>query len=90
MGSVEPSKPMELTSGLNFFNYYVFKNGDGQEYLSPNFSLPYETLSEALNDMKIKPNDIYLPSIPKFINFDVVEDNGLAIVKFTEPLNLHP
>ena len=76
----EPSKPMELRSGKNFYNYYLFEQGNGMELLSSNFAKTYDSLEEALQDMKVKPNDIYSTLIPKDINFELVEENGLAKV----------
>ena len=34
-------------------------------------------LEEALQEMKVKPNDIYSPIIPKQYEFEVVEEKGL-------------
>ncbi|WP_172369424.1 hypothetical protein [Sporosarcina jiandibaonis] len=84
----EPSKPMKLNSGVNRYNYYLFKQSDGQEFLSSNFSNSYENLETALQEMKVKPNDIYFPVIPANLKFEVVEKNELTIVKFEKPLDL--
>ena len=67
----EPSKPMKLTSGINHYNYYLFKQSDGQEYSIIKFSISYENLEEALQEMKVKPNDIYSCSYSRKLNFEV-------------------
>jgi len=84
----EPSKPLKLTSGINYYNYYLYTQENGKEYLSPNFTKSYVTLDEALQDMKVKPNDIYSTVIPEAVKFDVTEGDGLTKVTFTEALNL--
>ncbi|MBE1554086.1 hypothetical protein [Sporosarcina limicola] len=84
----EPSKPMELKSGNNAYNYYLFEQEQGMELLSSNFSKSYDSLDEALQDMKMKPNDVYSPLIPNDIYFEIVEDKGLTTVKFERHLDL--
>lgn len=84
----EPSKPLQLTSGRNFHNYYLVSQGNGQEFLSSNFGKSYEELDVALEEMKVSPNDIYSTVIPSSVNFRVVEGEKVTIVKFDEPLDL--
>jgi hypothetical protein len=84
----EPSKPMKLNSGVNHFNYYLFKQSDGQEYLSSNFSYSYENLETALGEMEINPNDIYSSIIPANVKFKVVENKKVTVVKFKDTLDL--
>lgn len=84
----EPSKPMQLTSGLNFYNYYLFTQANGQEFLSPNFLKSYDSFETALLDMKEKPNDVYSSVIPNGVDFDVIEEKGLAILKFKKEIDL--
>ena len=36
----EPSTPLILKSGRNHFNYYMFEQQDGQQFLTSNFSQP--------------------------------------------------
>ncbi|QUW22086.1 hypothetical protein JSQ81_00390 [Sporosarcina sp. Marseille-Q4063] len=84
----EPSKPMKLNSGVNHYNYYLFEQSDGQEYLSSNFSYSYENLETALEEMKINPNDIYSSIIPTNVEFEVVEKNEVTVVKFKGTLDL--
>jgi hypothetical protein len=84
----EPSKPMKLNSGVNQFNYYLFKQSDGKEYLSSNFSYSYENLETALGEMEINPNDIYSSIIPANVKFKVVENKKVTVVKFKDTLDL--
>ena len=85
----EPSKPMQLLSGIKFHNYYAFEHADGKKYLSSNFSKSHKNIGEALDEMKNKPNDIFSPVIPMDIDFDVIEEKGLTKIKFDEPLDLN-
>ena len=50
----QPSTPLILKSGRNHFNYYMFEQQDGQQFLSSNFSQPQPSLNEALQQMKNK------------------------------------
>ena len=84
----EPSKPMQLLSGINFHNYFISKHADGREYLSSNVHKSHENIEEALHEMKNKPNDIFSPVIPSDIDFEVIEEKGLTRIEFKEPLDL--
>lgn len=84
----EPSEPLPLLSGINHYNYYLFTQEDGREYLSPNFTVSYDSLEEALQAMREKPNDIYSPVVPSDIKYDVVKENTLTKVIFQERLDL--
>jgi hypothetical protein len=84
----EPSQPMKLNSGVNQYNYYLFKQSDGQEYLSSNFSYSYENIETALGEMEINPNDIYSSIIPANVKFEVVENKEVTVVKFKDTLDL--
>jgi hypothetical protein len=84
----QPSTPLILKSGRNHFNYYMFEQQDGQQFLSSNFSQPQPTLNEALQQMKKKPNDIFQPVIPSTIDFEVATSDKLTIIKFARPLDL--
>jgi hypothetical protein len=84
-----PSDPLVLKSGRNHFNFYLFVQDDGQQFLSSNFSQPQPSLGEALQQMKIKPNDIFQPVIPSAIDFEVVPNDELTTIKFSQPLNLN-
>ncbi|WP_186671058.1 hypothetical protein [Sporosarcina sp. BP05] len=84
----QPSTPLILKSGRNHFNYYLFEQQDGQQFLSSNFSQPQPSLNEALQQMKVKPNDVFQPVIPSTIDFEVKLDDKLTTVKFAQPLDL--
>lgn len=84
----EASKPMQLMSGVNFYNYYLSKHTNGNEYLSPNFLETHDTLTEALYEMKNKPNDIFSPVIPMDVSFEVKEEKEFTTIKFKEELDL--
>lgn len=84
----EPSKPMALSKGKNQQNYYLFTQADGKEFLTPNFGQSYETITEALEAMKEKPNDIYDTLIPRGINYEVKQEKDFVRIVFAEPLDL--
>ncbi len=84
----EPSSPLILKNDLKQNNYYLVEQMDGQQFLSSNFSQPQPSLDVALQQMKIKPNDVFQPLIPSAINFEVVTDAKLTTVKFAQPLDL--
>ena len=83
----EPSKPMKLMSGLNHYNYYLIEQ-ELKNILSSNFSVSYDNLETALQEMKIKPNDIYSPVIPDNVNFEVIDQDAITVVKFENTLDL--
>ncbi|MBO0600460.1 hypothetical protein I2483_02185 [Sporosarcina sp. E16_3] len=87
-GAGQTSEPMILKSGRTHFNYYLFEQQDGQQFLSSNFSQPQPSLNEALQQMKVKPNDVFQPVIPGTIEFEVKVDDKLTTVKFAQPLDL--
>ncbi|MBO0586612.1 hypothetical protein [Sporosarcina sp. E16_8] len=84
----QPSTPMILKSGRTHINYYMFEQQDGQQFLSSNFSQPQPSLTEALQQMKVKPNDVFQPVIPSTIDFEVEINDKLTTVKFAKPLDL--
>lgn len=84
----QPSTPLILKSGRNHLNYYMFEQQDGQQFLTSNFSQPQPSLNEALQQMKVKPNDVFKPVIPSTLNFEVKADDKLTTIKFTQPLDL--
>jgi len=83
----EPSKPMKLNSGVNHSSYFLYQQSNGSEYLTPNFGLTSDSLPEALNQMKLKPNDVYASVIPKEVDFEVREDRDSTRVIFIKPLD---
>ncbi|NYF24476.1 hypothetical protein [Sporosarcina sp. JAI121] len=84
----EPSVPLKLPNGRNHVNYYLVEQQDGQQFLSSNFSQEQAGLVEALQQMKVKPNDVFQPVIPQDIEFEVISEAGVTIVKFAQPLDL--
>ncbi|MEB2302269.1 RNA polymerase subunit sigma [Lysinibacillus xylanilyticus] len=83
----ETSKQMALTSS-NHFNYYLYKDENGAEYLSPDSHKTFSTVTEALTDMRVKYDDAYVPVIPENITYTVKEVAEGVIVTFDEPLDL--
>ena len=49
----EPSQAMSLTNAKHF-NYYLYQDGNGAEYLSPDFRQTFANVTEALTLMKTK------------------------------------
>lgn len=84
----QPNTPLVLKSGRNHVNYYMFEQQDGQQFLSSNFSQPQPSLNEALQQMKVKPNDVFQPVIPSAIDFEVKANDKLTTINFTQPLDL--
>ncbi|MER2089900.1 MAG: hypothetical protein ABS920_09185 [Sporosarcina sp.] len=84
----EPSDPLKLPNGRNHVNYYLVEQQDGQQFLSSNFSQKQAGLVEALQQMKVKPNDVFQPVIPQDVEFEVISEAGVTIVKFAQPLDL--
>ncbi|KOS69269.1 RNA polymerase sigma factor SigX [Lysinibacillus contaminans] len=84
----EPSKPMQMTGTVNHHNYYLFKETNGAEYLSPNFHQTFETVTEAFTAMRHKNNDIYVPVIPEGVTYAVTEVEDGVVVTFNVPLDL--
>ncbi|MFJ7733883.1 RNA polymerase subunit sigma [Lysinibacillus sp. NPDC097231] len=83
----EPSKSMALTSS-NHFNYYLYQNEDGAEYLSPDFRRAFPTVTEAITDMSNINDDIYKSVVPENMTYTVSEVAEGVIVTFEEPLDL--
>ncbi|MBG9456574.1 RNA polymerase sigma factor SigX [Lysinibacillus sphaericus] len=83
----EASNSMALTSS-NHFNYYLYKDENGVEYLSPNSRRTFSTVTEALVDMRAKNDNAYVPVVPENITYTVKEVAEGVIVTFDEPLDL--
>ena len=82
----QPSESIQLTG--NHYNYYLYKETNGAEYLSPDFHQTFETVKEALIAMKDQNNDIYIPVVPEGVAYAVTElEDGVAVT-FDEPLDL--
>ncbi|MDX1769978.1 MAG: hypothetical protein R3328_00490 [Planococcaceae bacterium] len=84
----KPKEPMTLTKDKLMKNYYLFTSADGREYLSPSFGQSFETIAEALEAMKTKPNDIYTTVIPRGVKYEVQEQDKVVRITFAEPLDL--
>lgn len=83
----EPSEPMPLTQA-NHYNYYLYTETNGVEYLSPNFHQSYPNVIEALTLMRNKYNDIYVPVVPENVTYTVKEEADGVVVTFDTPLDL--
>ncbi|MFJ6207523.1 RNA polymerase subunit sigma [Lysinibacillus sp. NPDC092081] len=83
----DSSKPMALTSS-NHFNYYLYKDENGAEYLSPDSRKTFSTVTEALAVMRNNNDDAYFPVVPENITYTVKEVAEGVIVTFDEPLDL--
>lgn len=84
----EPSESIKLSGMVNHFNYYLYKETNGTEYLSPDFRQTFETVKEAIMAMQHKNNDIYVPVVPKGVTYAVTElEEGVAVT-FDAPLDL--
>lgn len=83
------NRPIKLDGNLGHHNYFNYVAQNGKSYLSPNFSSKYNSLSEAFLAMKESNNDIYTSVIPLDIKFDYANEDGKAIIRFTDPLDLN-
>jgi len=83
----KPNKPMALTSS-NHFNYYLYRDENGTEYLSPDSRKTFSTVTEALSVMQNINDDAYVPVLPENIKYTVKEVSEGVIVTFDEPLDL--
>ncbi|MGE7914419.1 RNA polymerase subunit sigma [Lysinibacillus xylanilyticus] len=83
----EQNKSIALTR-QNHYNYYLYKDEDGTEYLSPDSSKAYSTVTEALIDMGNKKDDGYVSVVPEHVTYTVQEVAEGAVVTFNEPLDL--
>ncbi|WP_075617649.1 hypothetical protein [Paenisporosarcina indica] len=84
----EPSKPTVLDGTINHSAYYLFRQSNKNVYLTPNFGQSSISLSEALLQMKEKPNDVYESVIPEGVNFEVKNAGDITQVVFSQPLDL--
>lgn len=77
-------EPIQMQGVQAHTPYYVYRQENGQEYLSPNFMQRAASFEDALRIMQIAPNDFYAPAIPEELNFTVTEKYGVAEVEFNE------
>lgn len=84
----EASTPISLNSETTQYNYFRLTQTDGSTYLAPNFREAFSTVEEAITAMKEETNDIYQSVILPDVDFEVAEENQIAIVRFTEQVDL--
>ncbi len=84
----KPREPLTLTKDKLMQNYYLFISADGREFLSPSFGQSFETITEALEAMKTKPNDIYTTVIPRGVKYEIQEEDKVVRITFAEPIDL--
>lgn len=85
VGQLEPLHQQGVEEHTPF---YVYKQENGQELLSPNFMQQAESFEEALHLMQTAPNDLFAPTIPKKFNFTVSQKKGIAVVTFSDTVQL--
>ncbi|QTB23633.1 RNA polymerase subunit sigma [Lysinibacillus sphaericus] len=83
----EPNQAMSLTNAKRY-NYYLYQDTNGAEYLSPDFRQTFETVTEALTQMKNKNDDVYTSVVPGNVTYTVKEQEEGVVVTFDIPLDL--
>jgi len=83
----EPSQAMSLTNAKNY-NYYLYQDTNGAEYLSADFRQTFATVTEALTQMKNQNDDVYLSVVPENVTYTVKEQAEGVVVTFDIPLDL--
>ena len=78
---------MSLTNAKHF-NYYLYQDGNGAEYLSPDFRQTFANVTEALTLMKNKNDDVYVTVVPENVTYTVKEEAEGVVVTFDIPLDL--
>ena len=81
----EPSEPLLLKEQKRY-SYFIDEQESGM-YLSPNFRQSFDSVTEALNYMKIEENDVYQTAILPNVDYNV-SDGDTVTIRFTEPLDL--
>lgn len=81
----EPSEPLLLKEQKRY-SYFIDEQESGM-YLSPNFRQSFNSVTEALNYMKIEENDVYQTAILPDVDYNV-SDGDIVTIRFTEPLDL--
>lgn len=82
----EPSEPLLLNEQKRY-SYFIDKQESGM-YLSPNFRQSFDSVTEALNYMKIEENDVYQTAILPDVDYNV-SDGDVVTIRFIEPLDLN-
>ena len=81
----EPSEPLLLKQQKGY-SYFIDEQESGM-YLSPNFRQTFDSVTEALNYMKIEENDVYQTAILPNVDYNVL-DGDVVTIRFTESLDL--
>lgn len=81
-------EPLRRQGAQSHTPYYVYRQENGQELLSPNFMQQTDSFEEALSQMQIAPNDLFEPVIPKEWEFKVVVKDGIADLEFNDTIQL--
>lgn len=81
----EPSEPLLLKEQKRY-SYFIDEQESGM-YLSPNFRQSFDSVTEALNYMKIEENDVYQTAVLSDVDYNV-SDGDVVTIRFTEPLDL--
>lgn len=85
----DPFGPVEpVQGGTESTPYYVFTTADGHSYLAPDYGANYASAAEALLALQTSPNDLLASPVPDGLTYTVQEEAGVAVVAFTEPLDL--
>lgn len=80
-----PSKPLDLKKASRY-SYFLDEQENGI-FLSPNFRQTFETVTEALEYMKVEENDLYKTAILPGVDYQVTDGDVVKVV-FTAPLDL--
>ena len=84
-GTLNEPTTLVGTSNRNYFKYVAF---NGETYLAPSFNNTFNTVSDAFENMKQSENDVYSSVIPNGVSYSYRDDNGIAIIRFDQPLDL--
>ena len=81
--------PTVLTNGSYKTAVYPYTDPTGQVYMVPSLNEPFKDVSDALEALKTSPNDFFANVVPRSVTYTVEEIQGVAHIKFTEPLELN-
>lgn len=84
----EASRQMDRTTTENPQPYYKMVMPSGQSYLTPSETGHVLTVEGALLAMKEAQNSTLEKLVPETIMYDVREQDSVAVIVFTEPLDL--
>lgn len=80
-----PSEPLDLKNASHY-SYFLDEQESGI-FLAPNFRQTFQTVTEALEYMKVEENDIYKTAILPGVDYKVTDGNVVKVT-FTAPLDL--